>query len=112
MNQAIEEMMQAAGKPQRRPNSETSAATTAQPPPTPVRKYFNSDTAEYRRGQAHREKDIANKKERLLVEMLNPNNPYNQGYFGDALKQDKDGYFPREVKQGRPKTSFSTRGTK
>jgi hypothetical protein len=112
MNQAIEQRMtQAAGKPQKRTKSEMSEASTV-PPPTPVRKYFNSDNPEYRRGQSKREKDEKESRVRPLIEMLNPNNPFNQGYFGDALKKDLEGYHPREVKQGRPKTSYSTRDQK
>ena len=43
---------------------------------------------------------------RPLVEVLNPDNPYNQGYFGDALKQNKEGYHPRVVQQGKPNLSM------
>jgi hypothetical protein len=52
---------------------------------------------------------FTNKKERPLEEVFHPNNPHNQGYFDDALKQDREGYQSREVKQGRPKSSCSTR---
>jgi hypothetical protein len=71
------------------------------------RKMYPSDVAEYRQGQRARERDKRNKKERPLVEVLNPENEYNKGYFGNALNQlyQTDGVQPRQVKQGRPKSS-------
>ena len=71
-----------------------------------TRQYYKSDNAEYRRGQRKRATDIQKGTERHLVEVLNPENPYNQGYFGEALNEGIEGYHPREVKQGRPRSTM------
>ena len=71
-----------------------------------TREYHRSDDKEYRKGQRHRLKHDNLNRPRPLVEVLNPDNPYNQGYFGDALKQDREGYYPREVKSGRPRSTM------
>ena len=67
------------------------------------RDYYRSDDKDYRRGQRHREKHDNTNRPRPLVEVLNPDSPYNQGYFGDALHEGKEGYHPREVKPGPKK---------
>jgi hypothetical protein len=61
-----------------------------------------SKNPEYVSGYNARRKD-EKKKVRPLVEVLNPNNPYNKGYFGASLKENKDGYFPRTYLSGRGK---------
>ena len=96
-NQALERLVQP--KPTR-PSSgtEMSRATTSAPQP---RQYFTSDNLQYRRGQKARAKD--GDKSRHIVEVLNPDNPYNQGYFGDALQQGLEGYHAREVRTGPKK---------
>ena len=70
---------------------------------------YRSDNPEYRSGQKQRAKDIQNRTERPLVEVLNPEHPYNQGYFGDSLQQlyNVGGVQPRQVKQGRPTSMLS-----
>ncbi len=79
-----------------------TAQSEAQP-----RKIYPSDIGEYRSGQRTRESDKINKKERPSVEVLNPENQFNKGYFGDALNQlyQVHGVQPRQVKKGRPKSS-------
>ena len=74
-----------------------------------TRQYYKSDNKEYRQGQRKRANDIQKGTERHLVEVLNPDNPYNQGYFGDSLSQlySLGGVQPRQVKQGRPTSMLS-----
>jgi hypothetical protein len=68
-----------------------------------TREYYRSDDSEYRKVQRHRLKHDNENRPRPLVEVLNPDSPYNQGYFGDALHEGKEGYHPRQVKSGPKK---------
>jgi hypothetical protein len=70
-----------------------------------TRPYYKSDHPKYRKGQTNRKKDEKENKVRLLEGPLNLDNPYNQGYFGDALNQlyTVKGVQPRQVKTGPKK---------
>jgi len=94
-NQAIGQLVRQQQPARQSSETAISGATTAAPQP---RQYFTSDNPEYRKGQKARAKDGA--KFRPLVEVLKPDNPYNQGYFGDALQQGLEGYHAREVRTG------------
>lgn len=97
-NQAIGQLVRQQQPARQSSETAISGATTAAPQ---SRQYFTSDNPEYRKGQRARAKDGA--KFRPLVEVLKPDNPYNQGYFGDALQQGLEGYHAREVRTGPKK---------
>jgi len=64
-------------------------------------KKYRSKNPEYVSGYDARRRDEKNSKVRPLVEVLNPENDYNKGYFGSALKNGQDGYIPRIQFSGR-----------
>jgi hypothetical protein len=64
-------------------------------------KFPKSKDPEYVSGYDARRRDQKNNKVRPLVEVLNPDNAYNRGYFGAALKKGQDGYIPRTQFSGR-----------
>ena len=75
------------------------------------RELVGSDNPLYRQGQGHRENHELNREKipgsnrpRPKVDMLRQNSQYHQGYYGDALQQNLEGYLAKVVKKGpKPK---------
>ena len=85
------------------PRASMSSVNSAASTEVGTRELVRADDPNYRRGQYHRGKDETKGKTRPLVEVLRQDSLYNQGYYGDALQQNLEGYVSRVVKKGPKK---------